>query len=117
MALRARSCVSFGESSVQLRWWPAATWSGLIEQWRLQESHTLLFYGRASLIGAASTLKLLACNFSCLASLYLAMHDVRGGKGAGGMSCPQINGGHQYQRKPSAEAGRAAVAARRGRCR
>lgn len=55
MALRARSCVSFGESSVQLRRWPAATWSGLIEQWRLQESHTLLFYGRASLIGAAST--------------------------------------------------------------
>lgn len=44
-------------------------------------------------------LKLLACNFSRLASLYLRVHDVRGkagsSKGAGylkHMSCPQISG-------------------------
>ena len=47
-----------GKTSVQLRWWPTATCSVVIEHWHLQESHTLLLYGGASLIGAASTVSL-----------------------------------------------------------
>lgn len=36
----------FGETSVQLRRWPWATWSGLIERGSLWESRALLSYGR-----------------------------------------------------------------------
>lgn len=63
-------------------------------------------------------LKLLACNFSCLASLYLGVHDVRG-KGrvlqGGGLSqtheLSSDQWGHQYQWKLDKGASRVSVAA------